>query len=438
MQLNKISWRLWPVVATALALTFIIWDISLVSRSHRAQERISEQVLLLDHLAAIRAGMDDLSGLQRAEPDSLHRNWPGHLLRNRNMVQELEQFGIKAAGIPTLRRSLNNALQAADSLHALASQPSMVEGAERRERAIAQIVLQRIKTDVDTQVRRIHDQGLRADMASAANVWGETQFLLGIACLIAVVLALLVGTNRKLLFRSEEDRSALEQAHSELETMHRELRETMLSKEEKEVMIKEIHHRVKNNLQIVRSLIRFQSDKVTDPVTLELFHECINRVGAMALVHEQTYLSKDLANIDVNSYMSSLVRDLISAYNVRLQLETDIDIQVRTLGVDTLVPLGLLINEIVSNSFKHAFKERDKGRIIVHLRGQEGDLELYIGDDGVGLPDTGKWERPESLGMELVHTLAGQLDATIEMVPGQGTRYILKSIATKDKGAKRA
>lgn len=135
----------------------------------------------------------------------------------------------------------------------------------------------------------------------------------------------------------------------------------------------------------------------------ELFNECINRVGAMALVHEQTYLSKDLANIDVKTYLESLVRDLIHAYAVGIRLKQDIDIQVRTLSVDTLVPMGLLINKMISNSFKYAFKGRSEGLLTVHLSGSEdGGLHLRIGDNGPGMPSRDKWDRPNSLGMELV------------------------------------
>ncbi|MBS1570144.1 MAG: hypothetical protein JST45_12015 [Bacteroidetes bacterium] len=106
----------------------------------------------------------------------------------------------------------------------------------------------------------------------------------------------------------------------------------------------------------------------------------------------------------------------------------DVDVQVETLGVDTLTPLGLLINEVVSNSFKHAFKGRDKGTIILHLSGtEEGGLLLRVGDDGVGLPDLGTWQKPNSLGMDLIHTLAGQLNASMELLPGPGMMYELRT-----------
>ena len=142
-----------------------------------------------------------------------------------------------------------------------------------------------------------------------------------------------------------------------------------------------------------------------------------------------TYLSKDLANIDVNSYLTHLTRDLCFAYTIKTKLHMDIRINVPTLGVDTLIPLGLIINEIISNSLKYAFKGRDEGTILVHIDGDEQrGLHMRIGDDGVGLPDRSKWDRPNSLGMDLIHTLAGQLGTTVDLVEGHGTLYELTTV----------
>src|SRR5690606_38638265 len=188
-------------------------------------------------------------------------------------------------------------------------------------------------------VRTLHSDGLGKETAALGGRWNEAQLLLALASLFALVCAALASYVSRLLERSHERSELLARTGAELERSNKNLRETMLSKEEKEIMLKEIHHRVKNNLQIVRSLIRFQTDKVSDPRTMELFNECVNRVGAMALVHEQTYLSKDLANIDVGTYLNSLIRDLVGAYNIRLKLKMDVDIRVKTLGVDTLTPL---------------------------------------------------------------------------------------------------
>ena len=298
-------------------------------------------------------------------------------------------------------------------------------------------MLQKARKEADNASHAVHEQGLSVHTAALSDRWSEARVLLVAACLMAVVLAWLTAVRNRLLNESRNRSRELEEAHRTLEAINRELRETMLSKEEKEVMIKEIHHRVKNNLQIVKSLIRFQMDQVSDARTTELFNECVNRVSAMALVHEQTYLSKDLANIDVNTYLASLTRDLCYAYAIDTELDLDIRIHVPTLSVDTLIPLGLLINEVISNSLKYAFKGRRKGVILVHLEGDEHNgLHLRIGDDGVGLPDRSRWERPQSLGMELIQTLAGQLNTTVSLVPGPGTVYELRSnLAEKRKRA---
>lgn len=300
---------------------------------------------------------------------------------------------------------------------------------QRPNEVVFDFIIQRAQSAIDRTTRRVHEQGLGTYTTTLSDRWNEAQLLLLAACLFAVVFAWLVGVSNKLLLESRLRSEQLDTAKQSLERTNQELRETMLSKEEKEVMIKEIHHRVKNNLQIVKSLIRFQMDQVNDPKTTELFNECVNRVSAMALVHEQTYLSKDLANIDVNSYLAHLTRDLCYAYAIDTELEMDIRINVPTMGVDTLIPLGLVLNEIISNSLKYAFKGRKKGTIIVHIDGDEQTgLHMRLGDDGVGLPDRSKWDRPNSLGMDLIHTLAGQLDTSVSLVAGPGTLYELVTV----------
>jgi two-component sensor histidine kinase len=193
---------------------------------------------------------------------------------------------------------------------------------------------------------------------------------------------------------------------------------------EKETLLKEIHHRVKNNLQIIRSLIRFQSMKVNDPKIEELFNECVNRVSAMAVLHEQTYLSKDLANINVKEYLEMLVNDLTAAYNIDMKLKVETDIQIETLGVDTLMPIGLIINEIISNSLKYAFKDRNNGTIKVSMvSNEDGTLTLKILDNGVGIPDMKIWDNAETLGMELIKTLVDQLSGSVDLNNGSGTEF---------------
>ena len=427
LPLNASNWRIWPVIAIAIAGLFIAWDIALMSRARSVQERIGRQVLLLDRLSQVNADLTQLGMVHRVDANTGQHNWDQELRHVRSHIERLEREHPEEPEVNGLSNRLGTRLHACDSLHReVRSRVTYTE--QRMPEAVFQIMLQRAQKEVDRASRKVHEHGLGQQTATLSARWDEAQIILLLACLLAVVFALLVGMARRLLVEIRERADQLAAAKRDLEATNQELRETMLSKEEKEVMIKEIHHRVKNNLQIVKSLIRFQQDQVQDPRTRELFNECITRVSAMALVHEQTYLTKDLANIPVDRYLDHLVRDLVHAYSVNKRLRMDIDIQVKTLGVDTLVPLGLLINEIISNAFKYAFIDREEGTIIVHLAGSETEgLHMRIGDDGVGLKSRDGFHRPNSLGMDLIHTLAGQLDADIHLLDGPGTQYELVS-----------
>ncbi len=411
-----------------LAASFIAWDMGLMARTTKVQHRLDGHVAQLEQLGKLNAALHHLDAVHRNDLQTGERNWSPALSSVAAMVDRELSSNQDWFGAEGLRATLAKDLAACDSLHAaVRSSAGRAEQAEMAN-AVFGPLMQRAHGHVEDAVRTVRKYGLGQETLALSQQWNEAQWLLGLASLFALVCAALVGYVARLLTHSHERSELLARTGAELERRNKELQETMLSKEEKEVMLKEIHHRVKNNLQIVRSLIRFQTDKVNDPRTLELFNECVNRVGAMALVHEQTYLSKDLANINVANYLNSLVRDLVSAYNIRLRLKMDVDVHVETLGVDTLTPLGLLINEVVSNSFKHAFKGREEGTILLHLTGTgEGGLVLRVGDDGVGLPDHGMWQKPNSLGMDLIRTLAGQLNASMELVPGPGLVYEMRS-----------
>jgi two-component sensor histidine kinase len=386
-------------------------------------------VTLLDELSRLTGTLHQLGLTHRMDVGTRQFQWPVELERAHSTIDGLQERFLTSPGMAELPDALEHLLHQADSLHSQAMAANGSWSDQRPNEVVFQFMMQRAQQAVDRTTRQVHEQGLGALTRTLSARWDEAQLLLLIACLVAAVLAWLVGVRNKLLMQAHLRSEQLDVARQNLERVNRDLRETMLSKEEKEVMLKEIHHRVKNNLQIVKSLIRFQMEQVKDPTTIELFNECVNRVSAMALVHEQTYLSKDLANIDVNAYLSHLTRDLCYAYSIDIELQLDIRIEVPTLSVDTLIPLGLVINEIISNSLKYAFKGRKKGTILVHLSGnQEHGLHLRIGDDGVGLPDRTKWDRPETLGMDLIHTLAGQLDTRVELVAGPGTVYELVSL----------
>nr|WP_255668582.1 PAS domain S-box protein [Methanocella sp. CWC-04] len=194
---------------------------------------------------------------------------------------------------------------------------------------------------------------------------------------------------------------------------------------EKEVLIKEIHHRVKNNLQIISSLLSLQFDYIRDEKDLEIFKESQDRVRTMALIHEKMYQSKDLANVDISEYMDNLTSYLFRSYGVdRNIIGLEIESGEVYMNVNTAVPCGLIINELVSNSLKYAFPNGRKGKISIKLKPKNIDrMVLTIMDDGIGLPEEKNIDNNKSLGLQLVHALTEQINGSIRLYRNDGTRF---------------
>lgn len=201
------------------------------------------------------------------------------------------------------------------------------------------------------------------------------------------------------------------------------------SLEEKELLLREIHHRVKNNMQVISSLLSLQSDKITDKRYAEMFKESEARIRSMALVYENLYQSESLANIDFHSYAESLINGLIRSYGVdmdRIKIRTEIENIV--LDLDNSVPCGLIINELVSNAFKYAFPRGREGELVISLCSvSEDEFELIIADDGVGIPKDTDIRKADSLGLRLVVILAeGQLEGEIVLNREKGSEYRIR------------
>lgn len=194
-------------------------------------------------------------------------------------------------------------------------------------------------------------------------------------------------------------------------------------KEEKELMLKEIHHRVKNNMQIINSLLRIQASEIEDETLQREFQEAQNRIFSMALIHEKMYQVDDLTHIDLEDYLDALLGDLINTYRLNVPIQTEIGVEGVTLGTKTLIPLGLIINEIVTNSLEHAFAGRSQGLIQLYLEPWKTGYRLTIGDDGIGLEHDATSEEATSLGMELIRTFVDQLNGTITRLEREGTVY---------------
>jgi PAS domain S-box-containing protein len=229
------------------------------------------------------------------------------------------------------------------------------------------------------------------------------------------------GTNTD-ISEQRKTKDALQQAHSELakqmEKRTRELRE-------KEVLLKEIHHRVKNNLQVISSLVSLQADSAGDETTRAGLKDVMYRVRSMALVHEKLYQAADLAQIDFAEYTRSLLNYLWRAHgSAAASVGLTLDLEPLSLPVDIAVPCGLILNELVGNTLKHAFRERVEGKVTVALEcAGDRTVRLRVHDDGIGLPPGLDWRNSSSLGLRLVQMLAGQLHATAELNRDGGTEF---------------
>ncbi|MCP4155500.1 MAG: response regulator [bacterium] len=188
---------------------------------------------------------------------------------------------------------------------------------------------------------------------------------------------------------------------------------------EKEALLSEIHHRVKNNLQVVSSLLSLQADQMEDKKAIEAFNECKNRIYSMALVHEQMYRSHDFSKIDIKDYAENMVSLLFRAYRPSATVSLEIDIDEVSMTIEKAVPTGLIITELVSNSLKHAFAGQSEGLIRVAGKQEENDSYCFIiEDDGIGMPRDIDFRHSESLGLKLVTILAQQIEAGITTEKG--------------------
>ncbi|MGH8057749.1 MAG: histidine kinase dimerization/phosphoacceptor domain -containing protein, partial [Candidatus Entotheonellia bacterium] len=196
---------------------------------------------------------------------------------------------------------------------------------------------------------------------------------------------------------------------------------------EKEILLKEIHHRVKNNLQVISSLIDLQADSIEHPQALQAFKESQQRIKSMALIHEQLYQSGNLARIDMAEYIQQLAAISFRTYGVApAGITLQLTAEEVFLNLDTAIPCGLILNELLSNSLKHAFPGGRPGEITITLCATpEGTYALMVRDTGVGLPKDVDIHRPESLGLQLVSMLTDQLDGTMELDSREGTTFRL-------------
>ena len=220
---------------------------------------------------------------------------------------------------------------------------------------------------------------------------------------------------------------------TELKQYEKEIQDSL---HEKEILLQEIHHRVKNNMQIISSLLSIQTRYVDDKESINVLKESQNRVKSLAMIHEKLYKSKSFNKIYLLDYIESLVWDLFYSYAIKKgKIKPILDIDDIQLNIETSVPCGLIITELVSNSLKYAFPDQNEGELKVSLKVKDDHFELIISDNGVGIPENIDFFNTDSLGLQLVNSLTDQIDGEIEFVRNNGTKFtiIFKELIYKDR-----
>lgn len=188
-----------------------------------------------------------------------------------------------------------------------------------------------------------------------------------------------------------------------------------------EILLKEIHHRVKNNLQIISSLLRLQSFESDDPLVREQFGEAIGRIRSMALIHEKMYHDDDMSQIDLPSYLVSLANDIMYSSDTTSNVEFNVEAEIKQVDIKNIVPISLIFNELITNSIKHGLGDMKHGKIDLSIESNGGQMIFHYIDNG-------SWKEPEtdmSFGLELIETLTGQMEGTCERWVEHGTHYRL-------------
>lgn len=280
---------------------------------------------------------------------------------------------------------------------------------------------------------------LRTENAKSAEIIAGEQLnnrvLVGIVILFSVLAVALFFTSRhslRMARRVTLKNAVIKKQHDEIHAKNLELQrqnlrlaETLMSEEEKEMMIKEIHHRVKNNLQVVDSLLQIQCIDSDDPGVDKVLREAQGRIRSMALVHEHIYRSAGGVQGRLDQHIQQLVRNILVAHGAHDRISVSVDAPLPSFHTDTLMPLTLVINELFTNAVKYAFRNKNSGRVTITVRPAGHGHELLFSDDGAGMEADDSSLRERSFGLELVRMLAEQLNGEVRFLKGAGTTVCL-------------
>jgi two-component system, sensor histidine kinase PdtaS len=263
------------------------------------------------------------------------------------------------------------------------------------------------------------EKDLQKKEQELSNIQKQGAFILSI---LLGILALLFYNRFRLKKKTSE---ALTIKNIEIEKQ-KEVIQTSLG--EKETLLREIHHRVKNNLQIISSLLNIQSENISDPSVISSIREGQNRVQAMSLIHQNLYQSEHLSNVDIENYLKQLVVYLSEMF-AKEGKEVTVEVEANNINfdIDTAIPLGLIVNELVSNAYKYAFEQQNTGKIKIGIKAlSDEDYELHVDDDGKGLPPDFNPAKSKSLGLKLVNILSRQLRGKFSSESSDGASFVVK------------
>ncbi len=240
--------------------------------------------------------------------------------------------------------------------------------------------------------------------------------------------ALIVCLRRPPSFPKPEGQEVIEGVVIDVTELRRENQELRRAVERKDTLLREVHHRVKNNLQVISSLLGLHASGSEDEVVRAKLRETQDRVNTIAIIHETLYQSEDLAQVNLPLYIDRLVGYLRSVYAEHGgQIEVAVEVRLGRLDMEIAVPCGLILSELVSNCFKHAFPDGRQGRILIQVsEDRPGEIQLVVADTGVGIAQEYVRGRSRSLGLRLVRRLVRQLGGSIEVRVGEGTSFLIR------------
>ncbi len=358
-----------------------------------------------------------LRAAEEAVDEPLDWNTRTHLLDLRYALAVAEGQWREAVGLlERIKRTSDSVLHARLDMQTVRLQ--MIYQLDRKEKANAE---------------------LRVENAKSAEEIAGTSFnnrvLLALTIVLSGLTAALFLTgrySRRLARRMRLKNAVIKRQHDEIHAKNLELQrqnlrlaETLMSEEEKEMMIKEIHHRVKNNLQVVDSLLQIQCMDSHDPSVGRVLREAQGRIRSMALVHEHIYNSANGNVGDLRSHMEKLVRNVLVAHGAHDRISVSVDTHLPAFSTETLLPLTLVVNELFTNAVKYAFPDGATGRVSIVVRPAGSGYELLFSDDGAGMGTDEGHVRHRSFGLELVRQLADQLNGEVRFLKGTGTAVSL-------------